>query len=189
MCPVGGGRRRHRHNGQTRAWLGHFYDINDACIVELRLERDLDSEPAFFLHFELEDLNRAQALFNEMASVVYDLSHPQTQQILLCCSCGMTTTFFAMKLNECATGLGLDYEFSAKPIEEAVREGSRYSAVLLAPQVGYQRKAVVEALPNTPVVELPGKVFLCHIVSFSVIIQFITESCAIHIFVPLYLTV
>lgn len=142
----------------VRGWVS-FYDINDACIVELRLERVLDGEPAFFLHFELEDLTRAQMLFDEMASVVYDLNHHQTRQILLCCSCGMTTSFFAMKLNECATNLGLDYEFSAKSIEEAEREGSKYSAVLLAPQVGYQRKAVAEALPNTPVIELPGKVF------------------------------
>lgn len=142
----------------VRGWV-NFYDINDACIVELRLERVLDSEPAFFLHFELEDLTRAQMLFDEMASVVYDLNHHQTRQILLCCSCGMTTMFFADKLNEYAMSLGLDYEFSAKPIEEAEREGSKYSAVLLAPQVGYQRKAVAQALPNTPVIELPGKVF------------------------------
>ncbi|MDO4807804.1 MAG: hypothetical protein Q4A07_11210, partial [Coriobacteriales bacterium] len=137
----------------------NFYDIDGVCIVELRLERVLDSEPAFFLHFELEDLTRAQMLFDEMASVVYDLTHHQTRQVLLCCSCGMTTTFFAMKLNERAKSLGLDYEFSAKSIQEAKVEGSKYAAVLMAPQVGYQRKEVVEALPNTPVIELPGKVF------------------------------
>lgn len=139
-------------------WV-NFYDVNDVCIVELRLERVIDGEPAFFLHFELEDLTRAQMLFDEMASVVYDLNHHQTRQILLCCSCGMTTTFFAMKLNECAKSLGLDYEFSAKSIMEAKVEGSKYAAVLMAPQVGYQRKDVVEALPDTPVIELPGKVF------------------------------
>lgn len=63
------------------------------------------------------------------------------------------------RYNECATSLGLDYEFSAKSIEEAQREGSKCSAVLLAPQVGYQRKEVAKALPNTPVIELPGRVF------------------------------
>lgn len=137
----------------------NFYDIDGVCIVELRLERVLDSEPAFFLHFELEDLTRAQMLFDEMASMVYDLTHHQARQVLLCCSCGMTTTFFAMKLDECAKSLGLDYEFSAKSIQEAKVEGSKYAAVLMAPQVGYQRREVVEALPNTPVIELPGKVF------------------------------
>ncbi len=142
----------------VQGWVS-FYDISDECIVELRLERVLDSEPAFFLHFELEELTRAQMLFDEMASVVYDLNNHQTRQVLLCCSCGMTTTFFATKLNEYAASLGLDYEFSAKSIEEAKKEGSKYSAVLLAPQVGYQRKAVVEALPTTPVIELPGRVF------------------------------
>ena len=41
-----------------KGWV-NFYDIDGACIVELRLERVLDGEPAFFLHFELEYIVRA----------------------------------------------------------------------------------------------------------------------------------
>ena len=142
----------------VKGWV-NFYDIDGACIVELRMERVLDGEPAFFLHFELEDIVRAQKLFGEMAEAIHDATHREIRHVLLCCSCGMTTTFFAMKLNEVAQGLGLDYEFSAQPIEDAKRNGADYAAVLLAPQVGYQRKDVSQALPNTLVVELPGKLF------------------------------
>ena len=94
-----------------------------------------------------------------MAEAIHDATHREIRHVLLCCSCGMTTTFFAMKLNEVAQGLGLDYEFSAQPIEDAKRNGADYAAVLLAPQVGYQRKEVLEALPDTLVIELPGKLF------------------------------
>ena len=142
----------------VKGWVS-FYDIDGVCIVELRLERALDGEPAFFLHFELEDIVRAQNLFNEMAQAIYDTTHREVRHVLLCCSCGMTTTFFAMKLNEVSQSLGLDYEFSAQPIDEAKKNGADYAAVLLAPQVGYQRKDVTAALPETLVIELPGKLF------------------------------
>jgi len=142
----------------VKGWV-NFYDIDGACIVELRLERVLDGEPAFFLHFELEDIIRAQNLFDEMVEAIHDATHREVRQVLLCCSCGMTTTYFAMKLNEVSQSLGLDYEFSAQPIEDAKRNGAEYAAVLLAPQVGYQRKDVSEALPDTLVIELPGKLF------------------------------
>jgi len=142
----------------VKGWV-NFYDIDDMCIVELRLERMIDGEPAFFLHFELEDLVRAQELFNEMASVIHDMNHREVRHILLCCSCGMTTTFFAMKLNETAQSLGVDYDFTAQPIEDAKLNGSDYAAVLLAPQVGYRRKELADALPGTLVIELPGKIF------------------------------
>jgi cellobiose-specific phosphotransferase system component IIB len=137
----------------------NFYDIDDVCVVEMRLERSIDGESAFFLHFELEDFAHAQRFFGEMAAVIKESRQPETRQVLLCCSCGLTTGFFAMKLDEAANDLGIGYEFSAKSVDEAMRVGSDYAAVLLAPQVGYQRKEVVAALPGTPVIELPGKIF------------------------------
>lgn len=145
-------------NDMVKGWV-NFYEIDGQTIVELRLERVLDGEPAFFLHFELENLVRAQDLFNEMAEALYDMTHRQMRHVLLCCTCGVTTTFFSNKLNDLAVTLGLDYDFQALPIEEAKRNGADYAAVLLAPQVGHQRKAVVEALPDTMVIELPGKIF------------------------------
>ncbi len=85
----------------VKGWV-NFYDIDGACIVELRLERVLDGEPAFFLHFELEDIVRAEKLFGEMAEAIHDATHREIRHVLLCCSCGMTTTFFAMKQRPCA---------------------------------------------------------------------------------------
>lgn len=142
----------------VKGWV-NFYDIDGTTIVELRLERVLDGEAAFFLHFELEDLVRAQNLFNEMAEVVSETTHREVRHVLLCCTCGVTTTFFANKLNELAQSFSIDYDFTAQPIESAKKNGAQYAAVLLAPQVGHQRKEVVEALPNVPVIELPGKIF------------------------------
>ena len=139
-------------------WVS-FYDIDDTCVVDMRLERSIDGEPAFFLHFELEDIVHAQRLFGEMVRAIVASEHATVRQVLLCCSCGMTTGFFAIKLNEASEALGVAFEFSAKSVDEAKRCGSDYAAVLLAPQVGYLRKEVAAALPDTPVIELPGVVF------------------------------
>jgi len=137
----------------------NFYEINDFLIVEMRLERLEDGEPAFFLHFELEDLDRAKELFFEMAQTIEGLQKRENVHVLLCCSCGITTTFFSNKLNECAQAQGLNYDFCAKPLVDAQREGSSYAAVLLAPQVGHQRKQVADLMPGTPVLELPARIF------------------------------
>ena len=137
----------------------NFYDIADSTVVEMRLEHAGNGKPLFFLHFELEDLERAKELFNEMASAIPGASAQTTRHVLLCCSCGITTTFFANKLNECACQAGLPYDFCAMSITEAKREGASYVAVLLAPQVGHQRQEVVRELPDTLVMELPAHVF------------------------------
>lgn len=141
-----------------KGWVS-FYDIDGIEIAELRLERVLDGEPAFFLHFELIELERAKELFNEMAQALYELTHREVRHILLCCTVGMTTTFFSMKLNEVAQKMGVDYDFTAQSIEAAKQNGGEFAAVLLAPQVGHQRKQVAEMLPNTVVIEIPGKIF------------------------------
>ena len=137
----------------------NFYNINETIVVELRLERTQDGESCFFLHFELEDLERAKSLFGEMVEAYTNLSNRRVKHILLCCTCGITTTFFANKLNENAASMGLDYDFCAKSLEEAKESGGEYTAVLLAPQVGHRRKELVEALPDTLVLELPGSMF------------------------------
>ena len=137
----------------------NFYDIDGSVIVEMRLTRKADDEPAFFLHFELEDQERAQELFGEMVLAIEDLREREKRHVLLCCSCGITTTFFADKLNQCAQQQKLDYDFAAKPLVDAQREGKNFAAVLLAPQVGHQRKQVAELMPKTPVLELPARIF------------------------------
>ncbi len=137
----------------------NFYEINDSIVVELRLTSTKDGESLFFLHFELEDIMRAQELFDEMRQTINKVLNRTIRHVLLCCTCGITTTFFSKKLNETAQQMGLDYDFCAMPLDEAKQKGGNFVAVLLAPQVGHMRKQVAEALPNTIVIELPGRIF------------------------------
>lgn len=139
-----------------------FYDLGDEFpeVVELRIvDPSYPDDARFFLHFELDNEERAEQLFGEMVEELAEQNSFETRRVLLCCTAGLTTTMFANKLQEAADTLSLDYTFEAIPLAQATAEGGIYDAVLLAPQVGYQRKAVAEAFPDAAVVQIPPKVF------------------------------
>lgn len=138
----------------------NFYRFDDMPeVVELTVMENGSENPIFFLHFELEDLDRAKELFNEMKEVLLKASKSSTKHILLCCTVGMTTSMFAAKLTEVAKTLSLDYTFEAKGLDDAKRQGGRYDAVMLAPQVGFRRPEVAEAFPKAVVFEIPAQIF------------------------------
>lgn len=139
----------------------NFYSFDNMPeIVEMRIaDKDRPDEPTFFLHFELEDEERAKELLHQMTDALAQSEQYDTTRVLLCCTAGMTTSMFAGKLMDAAKTLGLDYSFEAIPLEQAKEEGGTWDAVLLAPQVGYQRKAVSVAFPDAVVVEIPAKLF------------------------------
>ncbi|MBR1828940.1 MAG: ROK family protein [Atopobiaceae bacterium] len=129
-------------------------------IVEMRIWREgCEDQNLFFLHFELDDLVRAQDLFKEMLEAFGRQLKQSVSKVLLCCTSGMTTTLFAAKMGEAAKTLSLGFEFEALPLEQAIAHGEDYVAILLAPQVGYRRHEVADAYPDKVVLEIPAKIF------------------------------
>ena len=142
-----------------------FYNLGTEYpeIVELSIvDPENPDEPRFFLHFELDDEKRAEELFDEMCEQLQQQNRFGTTHVLLCCTAGLTTTMFANRLQEAAKTLSLDYSFEAEPLAQAKAEGGDYDAVLLAPQVGYQRKEVMASFPDAVVVQIPAKVFAAY---------------------------
>lgn len=138
----------------------NFYCFEDMPeIAELVVNENGSEDPVFFLHFELEDLDRAKELFGEMRDVLVETGKSSTRRVLLCCTVGMTTSMFAAKLAEVTKTLSLDYAFEAKALEDAKREGGSYDAVMLAPQVGFRRREVAAAFPDAVVFEIPARIF------------------------------
>ena len=130
----------------------------EAAVVEYRIVNDRE-ENVFYLHFELNDLDHAKELFHEMRDCLDKQTSTSTKQILLCCSCGLTTSFFTMKLNEAAETLGVRMEFSAVPYEQLYEEAKTKDAVLLAPQIGYRLKTVQQVLSDKIVIQIPVRIF------------------------------
>ena len=136
----------------------HPYE-NNCEICELRIVRKEDGEDIFFLHFVLEDLDRAEELFGEMAEALAASERAKATRALLCCTAGMTTLLLASKMNTAAQALGLSYEFSALPFPQGLATKDDYAAIMLAPQVAHLRQDMAQAHPDKVVFEIPGKIF------------------------------
>ena len=128
-------------------------------VIEMRLCSRKDQENFFFLHFELKDDEHAKSLYREMAESLAKYEDRETVRILLSCTSGMTTSFFAEKLKEAASTLSLDYEFRAEPYSELFRAGFDYDVILLAPQIAYQYKKVKDIFPDKSVITIPAGIF------------------------------
>lgn len=128
-------------------------------IIEMRLSKKSDHENFFFLHFELKDDDHARQLCDEMFDSLKKQESRQTLRILLSCTSGMTTSFFAEKLNEAAQTLSLDYEFDAVEYARLYEKGFDYNVILLAPQIAYQLRKAKEVFVNQTVASIPAGIF------------------------------
>ena len=127
-------------------------------IAEYRIVNKAE-ETVFYLHFELVDEEHARHLFKEMKEALLKQQDSGTINALLCCTCGLTTSYFTMKLNETAEASGTDIHFDAVPYEKLYEEGSTRDIVLIAPQIGYRLKDAAAIMKDIPVREIPVQIF------------------------------
>ena len=133
--------------------------FHDLGIVELIITSKKDGENAFYLHFQLGDEEHAKNLYDEMLATLKGMEHRQKVRILLTCTSGLTTGFFAGELNKAAENLQLDYEFSAVSFSSLYEIGYRYDVILLAPQIQYEFRKVSEIYRRKTVLKIPAASF------------------------------
>ena len=133
----------------TENAVGHvqFYHL-EYEICALTIESEKSDEPVFFLHFEIKDIDHAKDLFTQMIASLKKAGADNKVKVLLSCTSGFTTSFFADKLNGAAETLGLEYEFSAVPYTELFEAAQDKDVILLAPQIGYLLKKAKEVLKD-----------------------------------------
>ena len=130
----------------------------ELAVVEYRIV-SAAGENVFYLHFELIDLDHAKELYLEMKECLLKQQSSSAKHIILCCSCGLTTSFFTMKLNDAAKALDSKMDFEAVPYERLYEKAGDKDAVLLAPQIGYQLKNVQAVMGNKIVMTIPVRIF------------------------------
>ncbi len=128
-------------------------------IMELRIDRLENDATVFFLHFQMNTVEHAHVMFEELEKALVSLSEDNHVEILLSCTGGLTTSYFAAALNEAAEQMKLNYSFSAMACDELKEKGVGYDAVLLAPQIAFMREEIQEALKGTSVINIPPTVF------------------------------
>lgn len=145
-------------------------------IVSFTIDSPKSEEPLFFLHFELKDMDHAKQLFREMIQSLKSAQSKVTTKILLSCSSGFTTSFFAEKLNNAVETLDLDYEFSAVSYTELFEAAIDKDVILLAPQIGYLLKKANEVLKDKIIMQIPTDVFATY--NVNKMIDIIKEELA-----------
>ena len=128
-------------------------------IVELRITDRIHEETKFYLHFEMNDLNHAKELFEEMLHCLYDMRNDTKTKVLLCCSSALTTSYFAEKLNEAAEAIGFDCSFSAVSYNNVFEKAYENDIVLLAPQVSYLYPRACEIMKDKTILKVPPAVY------------------------------
>ncbi len=128
-------------------------------IVSFTIESPKSEEPLFFLHFEMKDLEHAEQLFTEMIQSLKNAASKVTTKVLLSCTSGFTTSFFADKLNTAANAIDLDYSFSAVSYNDLFEAAADQDVILLAPQIGYLLKKAKEILNDKIILQIPTDVF------------------------------
>lgn len=143
---------------ETKFGLGHV-NFYDDCIIELNVENKNTQQMDFFIHFQMNNLHHALGLLMEMKECLETLKDHQKLKVLLSCSSGLTTGFFAQKLQEAAVLLNKDYVFEAVAYSELFDIAKDYDMILLAPQVSYLLTRVEEVFKDKLVFALSSTLF------------------------------
>lgn len=143
---------------ETEYGLGEI-TFNPMNIIELKVTNKLTDDIDFYLHFQMKTMKHAVELFYEMIKSIMDLSHKPVTKVLLSCSGGLTTSFFANRISEVIQLLGLNMEVDAVGYNQLFQVGDQYDVILLAPQISYLHAKVQEILKRQIVLNIPPQVF------------------------------
>lgn len=133
--------------------------FNPLNIIELSVTNTINQNIEFYLHFQMKTMKHATELFNEMMNNILQLVEKPKIKILLSCSGGLTTSYFASKLNDAAQILDYHYEVKAIGYTELFNIGKDFDVILLAPQISFMHAKVQEILKDNIVLKIPPQVF------------------------------
>ena len=144
------------------------YDLIEGCvefyslqkeIVELKIVNLVNNENKFFLHFELNNIERAKELFIEMIECLLDLKNNNKTKVLICCTSGITSSYFCEKLNEYSQKENSSYEFYASNYSEVYSKGISFDYILLTPQIKHHSNEIKNIFKDKIVEDIPVKTF------------------------------
>lgn len=125
--------------------------FNDHNIIELQVVNANNSEPVFYLHFQLNTLSHAMELFEEMVDSIYKIDKEPLIKVMLCCTSGITTSYFAQQIKQGLELLKIKAQLDATSYNNLFSKGEDYDIILLAPQVAYMLSQVEEVFDDKKV--------------------------------------
>lgn len=129
-------------NGEEHGTI-RFHDDN---IVELVIENQTTHETVFYLHFQMHDMKASIEQFETFFSYLKQphLQHEEVylekssiKNILLSCSGGLTTSYFAYAMQEIVDQKNMNVRIDAVAYTDIDTIEENYDVILLAPQIAY----------------------------------------------------
>lgn len=134
----------------------YFHEMN---IIELKITNLISNENEFYLHFQMNNLKHATQLFEEMKECMEQVEKEKIIKVLLSCSGGLTTSYFASLLNETSQLLDLNIQVDAVASTQIKDVIENYDIVYLAPQVCYMLSTIKSYSQKVPVYSIPSQIF------------------------------
>mgnify|MGYP000629899215 CR=1 FL=1 len=94
-----------------------------------------------------------------MLETIKQLTNKPALKVLLCCTGGLTTGYFADRINQITKLLNIDVQVSAVSYNNLYKASEDYDMIMLAPQISYMYAKVCEILKNKIVLNIPPAIF------------------------------
>ena len=107
-------------------------------------------------------MNAAKENFKAMIHNLTASQKKENLKILFSCTGGLTTGYFAEKLNEASKILARKYTFAAVPFAEIYKVKDDYDIIMIAPQIGYKLQEISNKFPDSLVLKIPPKIFAAY---------------------------
>ncbi|MFQ7840137.1 MAG: ROK family protein [Thomasclavelia spiroformis] len=119
-------------------------------------------------------MKHAVELFYEMIESIIQLSNKPITKVLLSCTGGLTTGFFAQRINEVVQLLDLNLKVDVIGYNQLYEVGNKYDIILLAPQISYLHAKVHDVFKEQIILNIPPQIFVKYDV--GKIISLITKA-------------
>lgn len=148
-----------RLNSQYARGEINFVESMGYQIIEMKIFNYLIDDYSFYLHFELIEEHRAKQLFKEMETAFLDIEAHHDERVLICCTGGLTSSYFAMSLNETIKSLNINMTFDAISYTKLDEVIDNYDAILLAPQIKTEKEKLRKLYKGKYITDIPAKIF------------------------------
>ena len=113
----------------------------------------------FYLHYEFKHYPLAVSFYRAMMKELTKKSAKHKERVLLCCSGGMTISYFKMQMNNYLALSHAPYTIDAAALCDVPAIAHRYDLILVAPQIRYATDKLKETIKDVPIDIIPTDIF------------------------------
>ncbi len=138
--------------GENNIRIIRFELVNATAYLKIWIDNiveeeivDTHGEHLFYLHYHINDIRQCRYLFYEFYKVILHHNNQTKINVALCCSGGLSTSLFSIKLSELVEFEKLNYHFTAISVSYLKHHAKEFDAILLAPQIAYLEPTILKA--------------------------------------------